>query len=95
MLNPNYVLNTVSTDAANARYGGLKLEYTLKPNSVIHFTFPLYIPATNESPIFNVPFCTNTVAIGPFPLSSFNLVISNMIFFIYSIYGSRLNKLFS
>lgn len=43
VLNPNYVLNTVTTDAANARYGGLKLEYTLKPNSVIHFTFPLYI----------------------------------------------------
>jgi len=34
---------TTTGEANNANYGGLKLEYTLKPNSIVHYTIPVYI----------------------------------------------------
>ncbi|MBI3234115.1 MAG: hypothetical protein HYZ42_08740 [Bacteroidetes bacterium] len=42
IFSPNYT-STTTDEANNARYGGLKLEYTLKPNSIVHYTIPVYI----------------------------------------------------
>ena len=45
---------------------------TFSPRSlIIARTLPKQVPATMESPMWRVPFCTRTVATEPRPLSSF------------------------